>query len=110
MLEQFIAEQRERNRRADHALATILNEQRHIKELIMATKDEVVADINGLSTDLDTDFTNISTLIGNLQAQGGAVEASDLDDIKNAVDALRTKTSTTLGGIGTSVSNVAPKA
>lgn len=45
MLEQFIAEQRERNRRADHALATILNEQRHIKELIMATKDEVVADM-----------------------------------------------------------------
>lgn len=65
----------------------------------MATKQEVLDSISGLGTDLDADFAEISAKIDALQQAGGTVEASDLDDIKAAVDAARAKAISTLGGI-----------
>lgn len=57
----------------------------------MSTKQDILDDIAELGTDVAAEIQAVSDKIAALQAQGGGVTASDLDDIKAALDAVKTK-------------------
>jgi len=75
----------------------------YLERIIMASKQEVLDAIAGLGTDIDTDFRDVGQRITDLQtrlANGGQLEANDLDDILNAVNAVRTSTAAKFTAIG----------
>lgn len=100
-----IAERIERQHYAHHSHAAeqfnaILERLNHLEHTIMASKQDVLDSIAALGTDWDAEFKAISDKIGSLSNAGGASSA-DLDDLKSAVEAMRTKVQTETGSLGT---------
>lgn len=102
-----IGDQKAHYKRVEHALADILNEQRHIKELIMADQDtinQIAADISAVKDEVNTVVTelgnvaaagtNIEAELAKLLAAQGAGQPLDFSALQSAVGDLKTSSDT----------------
>ncbi len=73
-------------------LAVIEANQTLIKEIIMATKDEVLDAVAVEGAEVTAKITELQTKINDLIAAGSGASAADLEEIKLAVQGIFTTT------------------